>query len=161
MGLTIIETIVATCRRRYNCRFLHCDRCAISGRNDSRSWFGWLDRNDFANLDNGVSCVVLALVGDEVGGCGGQGGIEVEHGFEVEMADGVIVRWGAGWEGADAAIDFDPDESAGSEKTARDGEVLAEVVFPVKGGARCGWVEDAEADHGVGIQGGCGRCQWK
>jgi len=94
------------------------------------------DWNYFADLDDGVTAEVFALIGDEVRSSGGESGVEVEHGFEVEVADGVIVRGGAGWEGADAAINFDTDEAASSEESASDGKMLAEVVIPVEGGTR-------------------------
>ena len=103
--------------------------------------------------------VVLTLISDEVRGGGCESGVEVEHRFEVEMADGVVVGWSAGRKGADAAVYFDADESAGAEKPASDHKVLREVVVPVEGRAWCGGVEHGEADHGVEIQRDLRACQ--
>jgi len=95
-----------------------------------------LDRHDFADLDDRVTAEVFALIGDEVRSSGGESVVEVEHGFEIEMTDGVVVGGGAGWKGADAAVNFDANEAASSEEPARDGEMLAEVVIPVERGTR-------------------------
>ena len=117
------------------------------------------DRHNLADLNYRVAGVVLSLISNEVGGGGCESCIEVEHRFEVEMTDGVIVGGSAGREGADAAVDFDANKSAGAEKPASDHKVLREVIPPVEDRARCGGVEHGEADHEVGIQRDLGACQ--
>src|SRR6185437_13380348 len=121
-----------------------------------RTWSwknGLLYRYDFADLDYGFAAVVFALVGNEVGCGGGDGGVEVEHGFEIEMADGVVVRWRAGRKGADAAIDLDAHETARPEELAGEHKVRTEIVVPVEGGFGDGGIHHAKTDHGLGIQG--------
>ena len=82
------------------------------------------DRHYFTDLDYGIPTVVLALIGDQVGCGGGESRIEMEHRLEIEVADGVVVAWSARWEGADATIYFDANETTGSEKAARYYQVL-------------------------------------
>ena len=107
---------------------------------------------DFADLDHGFAAVVFALVGDEVGRCSCERAVEIQHCFEVQVANRVVVGGRAGRKGADAAIDLDADETAGSEKLACKDEVRAEIVLPVKGGPGSGGIHHAETDHELGIQ---------
>lgn len=117
------------------------------------------DGYNLADLNNGFAGVVLSLISDEVWGGGCESSVEVEHRFEVEVADGVVVGWSAGRKRADAAVHFNSDEATGAEKPASDHKMLREVVVPVEGRAYCGGVEHGEADHAVGIQRDLRACQ--
>jgi len=91
-------------------------------------------RYNFADLHNGFAGVIFALICDQFRSGGGEGGIELQHGLEVQVADGVMVGGRPGREGSDAAIDFDADEAVGQKKPARQHEMRTEVVIPVEGG---------------------------
>ena len=71
-------------------------------------------RDDLADLYYAFAAVVFALIGDEFGSGGGERGIEVLHGLEIEVSDGVVIRRRSMWKGADAAVDFNADEPTGS-----------------------------------------------
>ena len=107
------------------------------------------NRHNFADLHLRIAAVVFALVGDEFG-CGGcEGIVELLHGLEVEVADGMVVRGRAGRKRADASIDLNADEASWPEQLARDDEVRTKVVLPVKGRPWSGGIKHAKSDHGL------------
>ena len=117
------------------------------------------NRHNFADLDDAFAAVVFALVGDQFGSSCGKCGIKVQHGLEVEVSDGVMVRGGAGREGADAAVDFNAHETTGQEELAREHKVRAKVVVPIEGRPGDSRVKHTEADHGLGISCNGRECQ--
>jgi len=108
--------------------------------------------NNFADLDYGFAAEVFPLVSNQFRRAGGERGVELQHGFEIEVTDGVVVRGRARRERADTAIYLDADQTTGQKELACQHEVRAQVVVPVKCRPGDGGVQNGKTDHGLEIQ---------
>src|SRR5689334_1537517 len=108
---------------------------------------GRLNPFDFAHLNDALSTIVAMLVLDEFSRSLGQRTFQFGPGLEEQMGDGIKRSRRSGRKSRRAAIHLDAQESLGTQQTAREIEVCAEVILPIEVWTGDVRVHDGELDH--------------
>src|SRR4051812_14526550 len=91
---------------------------------------------------------IVALVRYELGGRRGQRTLHLSHAAEEQVSDSVVWRRRPWRKAADAPIDLRPHQPAGTEESAREFQMGAEIITPVEPGSGSRGVHHTDADHG-------------